>query len=158
MPCVQHADVHVVENTAHTSNITERIPPKHELERLLDLMLEEINLPPEKEANIRNRTPQEQWQLIQPHMRRRQTTDTFAIIGQLQSQLDEIYETLTEETEESLTRRCELLEALSVALRTHPVHYIEKFVELDGLTLLLDILSLLDPSGRCFISLWILSK
>lgn len=141
----QHLDVTVVEHSAHAST-AEQLPPAHELETLLNIMIKDLNIPPESEALIRNKTPEEQWLMIQPHMRTR-TNDDAEAAEDLQQQLNDIQDSLAEETEESLEVRCAILDSLAVALRSKPVHYVELFVGLGGLTLLLDILVLLDPSG-----------
>eukprot|EP00730_Choanoeca_flexa_P009028 TRINITY_DN12573_c2_g3_i5.p1 TRINITY_DN12573_c2_g3~~TRINITY_DN12573_c2_g3_i5.p1 ORF type:complete len:1085 (+),score=361.60 TRINITY_DN12573_c2_g3_i5:144-3398(+) len=136
-------EITVVENTAVTfkDGGETDMPEPEELANQLELLLRDLNLPPETEEALRNRSPEEQWQLVKSNMSARETNDEQHSQDELSTDIENIRKSLEFDSEENAAMRAAALDALAVALRSKPLHYITKFVELDGLTLLLDLLA-----------------
>eukprot|EP00045_Choanoeca_perplexa_P015863 m.205698 g.205698 ORF g.205698 m.205698 type:complete len:1095 (+) comp17098_c0_seq1:99-3383(+) len=136
------AEITVVQNSAAAFNDAEaNMPSPTELSRQLEVMLRDLNLPPETQDTLRQRSPEEQWQLVKNHMSSREATDEQHTQDELSNDIDVIRKSLEFDSDANAAMRSKALDDLAVALRSKPLHYITKFVELDGLTLILDLLA-----------------
>ena len=115
-------------------------------------MLSDLNLPIESQDGLRNRSPEEQWSLVKNHMRTRGATDEEHAAQELAEGLRAIRQSCEFDSEQNSIRRNHILDEMAVALRSKPLHYILKFVELDGLTLMLDLLASITLEERCVTS------
>eukprot|EP00048_Salpingoeca_helianthica_P016237 m.231210 g.231210 ORF g.231210 m.231210 type:complete len:1066 (+) comp18280_c0_seq1:77-3274(+) len=122
-------------------------PPPDQLLAQLHLVLEDLNLPEAKQQLILQMPQEQQWQIVQSHQ---------ATVGRAEEKqhvsaedyLTKIKATLELETEHASQERAEVLESLAVALRTQTLRFVLSFIDMMGLTLLLDLLYTQDNRQR----------
>jgi len=101
------------------------MPPPEELEMAFETFLEDLNLPEEKKEMMKKFPDDRRWKIIQQQMRDQLEDEETAAI-EIQTDLDQLGANPTKD----------LLQSLSVALRSKPIHWINKFVELNGINAL----------------------
>ncbi|KAI3640676.1 hypothetical protein MIR68_001554 [Amoeboaphelidium protococcarum] len=104
------------------------MPPVEELNTLFDAMLEDLNLGRDKKEAMRQFPAERKWMIVQAHINERKGNSSENDYEQIITQL----------RNEPTTQ---LLSDLVVSLRARPIRWIMKFVENEGLTLLLNYLS-----------------
>jgi len=101
------------------------MPPIDELVQMFELLMDEINIPNSKKEDLRNRTNEQKWMMIQSHMNDR---------GSDQKDVVECTKIIEEiKTAPSVQN----LKNLAILLRSQPISWVAAFVEGDGLTVLL---------------------
>ena len=101
------------------------MPPVEELNMKFDLLLEDLNIGDEKKDLMRMFTVDRKWLILRAHLQeQREDTEYLHVIEELKL------------GEQSLN----LLSNLSVSLRSKPIRWIAKFIENDGLVVLLEYL------------------
>ncbi|EDQ88472.1 uncharacterized protein MONBRDRAFT_8965 [Monosiga brevicollis MX1] len=132
------------------NNVTDTMPEAAEVQRQLKATFRELNIAPASQAMFLARPLEEQWELVCNHRASAcpavQEDDPLQDAAEL---LLALRETLEEDVEANTMKRLELLDVLAVALRTKPLAYVHRFVDMQGLTFLLDLLACLSPDGRC---------
>jgi dishevelled associated activator of morphogenesis len=81
-------------------------------------------------------------------MSSREATDEQHTQDELSHDIEVIRKSLEFDSDDNTAMRSKALDDLAVALRSKPLHYITKFVELDGLTLVLDMLATITLEER----------
>ncbi|EGD78845.1 hypothetical protein PTSG_01821 [Salpingoeca rosetta] len=125
------------------------VPPADQVDALFEDVLRELNVPKSKQQALREKPLMEKWQLIQAHKQvqaKHEEEDGDEVT--LEKRLDNIKCALEDDSDQSIETCTRELESLAVALRSNPMSFIEQFVGLDGLTLLLDILVSMTPNQR----------
>jgi len=101
------------------------MPPIDELVQMFELLMDEINIPNSKKEDLRNKTNEQKWMMIQSHMNDR---------GGDQKDVVECTKIIEEiKTAPSVQN----LKNLAILLRSQPISWVQAFVEGDGLTVLL---------------------
>jgi hypothetical protein len=113
------------------------MPPADELEMLFETFLENLNLPEEKKEVMKKFPDARKWDIVQQQMNEQQEDEETAE-DEIQADLADLKETPNKE----------LLQSLSVSLRSKPIHWINKFVELGGINALWNYQRDITPQHR----------
>jgi len=113
------------------------MPPADELEMLFETFLENLNLPEEKKDVMKKFPDARKWDIVQQQMNE-QREDEETAEAEIHSELDELKDSPNKE----------LLQSLSVSLRSKPIHWINKFVELGGINALWEYQRDITPTQR----------
>jgi len=113
------------------------MPPADELEMLFETFLENLNLPEEKKEVMKKFPDARKWDIVQQQMNE-QREDEETAETEIHTDLDELKDSPNKE----------LLQSLSVSLRSKPIHWINKFVELGGINALWEYQRDITPTQR----------
>ncbi|ORX83965.1 FH2-domain-containing protein [Anaeromyces robustus] len=112
-------------NANNIKMMNKPMPPIDELVQMFELLMDEINIPNSKKEDLRNRTNEQKWMMIQSHMNDRGSDQKDVV------ECNKIIEEIkTEPTVQNLKN-------LAILLRSQPISWVAAFVEGDGLTVLL---------------------
>ncbi|KAL9655075.1 hypothetical protein ABK040_008857 [Willaertia magna] len=127
-------------NNGITSPSQEEMPNDEELERLFMEAIEEMNIPNEQSKILvisKYHSKELKWQLVQSLKKAMQDNDKKSNVDFYMEQFHKI-----NLNSSNLEKYLNLLRTLSVQLRSEILSWVEEFLQKDGLTILLQILSL----------------
>lgn len=100
-------------------------PPHDELEQMFEVVLDDLNLPPEKREAMRTLPDERKWIIVQSNLK--QEADVEVTDDEIQREIATLKDQPT----------TELLQSMSVSLRSRPIRWVSKFAEKQGITTLL---------------------
>ncbi|KAI9139325.1 formin homology 2 domain-containing protein [Paraphysoderma sedebokerense] len=116
-------------------NKDEPMPPKEELDNLLELVMDDLNLGNDQKQKMREFSDQLKWTICQSHLNDNKNAES------VEQGVQEEIQQLKEEPSETNLR------SLDVSLRSRPIRWVQKFVEADGLEILLEHLKILESTA-----------
>eukprot|EP00056_Hartaetosiga_gracilis_P004199 m.72494 g.72494 ORF g.72494 m.72494 type:complete len:1089 (+) comp11740_c0_seq1:183-3449(+) len=123
--------------------INEPMPSSTEIRRRLEDVMDSLGLSGDDRTRLLEKPLTEQWQLIQSHKSINEKKPDGRMEGEdvsLQARMENLQKSLEDDLESFVVASIKHLESLAVALRSNPISYLREFVEMKGLTLLLDVL------------------
>lgn len=140
---VRDSVVDIVEPSAFFQQVP--MPAPDDLRLQLQMVMDDLNLPESKQQLIRQMPADQQWVMVRSHMQTMLGKDDVTPSNEF---LERIKNSMEQDTEESVKERADALEGLAVSLRTNTMRYVIQFLEQEGLTFLLDLLSAMTPDDR----------
>ncbi|KAI6225512.1 Delphilin [Aphelenchoides fujianensis] len=115
------------------------LPDGQQLDREFKQLLEELDLSPQKEQELKAQSAEKKWlMIVEQHVRQDKTNSPVnveAVVRRLQDWAAYFPDKYT------LPLAVQQIEALGVALRTESLSFVQHFIDLDGITLLTRILA-----------------
>jgi len=113
------------------------MPPQEEFDMMFEAFLEDLNLPEEKKAQLLKFPQERRWEIMHQHIQEGQEGEE-----ELEDEITEEISSLQEDPSPII------LQSLAVSIRAKPIRWISKFVEKDGINVLLNILKNLETDQR----------
>uniref|UniRef100_A0A8B9CUL1 Dishevelled associated activator of morphosis 2 n=1 Tax=Anser brachyrhynchus TaxID=132585 RepID=A0A8B9CUL1_9AVES len=113
------------------------IPPAEELNARFSELVDELDLTDKNREAMFALPPEKKWQI---YCSKKKAAQAFLIVISFSQQMQTLYAFDEEETE----MKNKIVEDLKTALRTQPMRFVTRFIELDGLSCLLNFLKSMD--------------
>ncbi|PIK62467.1 putative disheveled-associated activator of morphogenesis 1 isofor m X1 [Apostichopus japonicus] len=123
----------------------EPMPPIDELDAKFEELVAELDLPEQHRQRMYSLPPEKKWQIY--CSKRREQDDPSSgfwpdpYLDRLKSMMTLV---IIAEEDDEVETRTKMMDSLKTALRTQPMSFVIRFLELDGLTVLLDFLQQMD--------------
>ncbi|XP_071834837.1 disheveled-associated activator of morphogenesis 1-like isoform X2 [Apostichopus japonicus] len=123
----------------------EPMPPIDELDAKFEELVAELDLPEQHRQRMYSLPPEKKWQIY--CSKRREQDDPSSgfwpdpYLDRLKSMMTLV---IIAEEDDEVETRTKVMDSLKTALRTQPMSFVIRFLELDGLTVLLDFLQQMD--------------
>ncbi|XP_078674924.1 disheveled-associated activator of morphogenesis 2-like isoform X4 [Branchiostoma floridae x Branchiostoma belcheri] len=120
------------------------MPPTEELNAKFNELVDELDLTAPYRQNMLNLPPEKKWQLYCSKKREQDDPTSTSWPDYYIDRLNAMAKLVFAHDEEEVTVRANLADSLKTALRTQPMRFVHRFIELDGLSCLLNFLQSMD--------------
>lgn len=122
----------------------EPMPPIDELDAKFEELVAELDLPEQHRQRMYSLPPEKKWQIYCSKRREQDDPNSGYWPDPYLDRLKSMMALVIISDEEEIMTRTKLMDSLKTALRTQPMSFVIRFLELDGLTVLLDFLKQMD--------------
>ncbi|XP_072031221.1 disheveled-associated activator of morphogenesis 1-like isoform X2 [Amphiura filiformis] len=128
----------------HPMEVAEPMPPLDELNIKFAELVDELDLTAEHRERMFDLPPEKKWQIYCSKKREQEDPNSLAWPVYYLDKMKVVMEDIITPTEEEIENRTKLVDSLKTALRTQPMRFVIRFLDLDGLSVLLDFLERMD--------------
>lgn len=129
-------------------DFSQPMPEEGELNSKFAEIVEELDLTAVHKKAMFELPPEKKWQLYLSKKKEQQELSSTSYPEYYIDQLRSLHTVFVSKREEEVEARTKLVDGLKTALRTQPLRFVHRFIELDGLDCLLDFLENMDFETR----------
>lgn len=122
----------------------EPMPPIDELDAKFEELVAELDLPDQHRQRMYSLPPEKKWQIYCSKRREQDDPSSGFWPDPYLDRLKSMMTLVIIADEDEIETRTKMMDSLKTALRTQPMSFVMRFLELDGLTVLLDFLQQMD--------------
>lgn len=136
----------IVDNSMilQTMKAEEPMPPLDDLNVKFEELVDELDLPAQHRERMFSLSPEKKWQIYCSKKRDQEDPNSTTWPDYYVDQINAMMTFVSMTGEDEIVNRTKLVDSLKTALRTQPMKFVIRFLELDGLSVLLKFLGKMD--------------
>ncbi|XP_022097351.1 disheveled-associated activator of morphogenesis 1-A-like isoform X2 [Acanthaster planci] len=128
----------------HPMEVADPMPPLEELNLMFVELVDELDLPALHRERMFSLSPEKKWQIYCSKKKEQDDPNSTKWPDYYLDQLKAMMTLAFTHDEDVIAARTNLVDSLKTALRTQPMRFVMRFIELDGLSVLLEFLENMD--------------
>ncbi|XP_033627893.1 disheveled-associated activator of morphogenesis 1-A-like isoform X2 [Asterias rubens] len=128
----------------HPMEAADPMPPLEELNAMFVELVDELDLPALHRERMFSLSPEKKWQIYCSKKKEQDDPNSTKWPDYYLDQLKTMMTLVFAHDEDEIAVRTNLVDSLKTALRTQPMRFVMRFIELDGLSTLLEFLQTMD--------------